>query len=213
MEWEDNGEAEGVPVLYFALLGHAAEGDNKSPWAERLTLLMGARGWSKTQLGRELGIGLAAVNGMLTGRRQKHLVNLILRLKGLEELYAEDLARYQEHLAAGHTRRSFRVRAIPPGGVRRPQDIETLGAVGAADASAEGGHGALATGPRKLVDWTDAGRREFKKNRYWLTRRPKIVRFRPEPGDAGGGTWAYLMGGIPGGQVSPVRYLEGGDGR
>jgi transcriptional regulator with XRE-family HTH domain len=130
------------------VFGHSRRraGEGMGPWAGRVDALITCMGWTQKEYARWFGMTYVAVKNIRSGRFRPP-VEFIRRLAMLEEMFAPDLRAQQaktDYENGSITRREFNremerwvaehnERAERLARTRRPADLASVGAVGAAD--------------------------------------------------------------------------------
>lgn len=116
---------------------HNVRGFPRQSWNYRVLQLRHALGWTQGRLAKVMQVGVMAIRKLEWGITTKPSVYTIRKIKALETAYEDILTIYKKH-----PRRYNRLRRIKRDGVqllpieiRRPEDIETLGSVGASTES------------------------------------------------------------------------------
>lgn len=112
-------------------------------WANRLRTLLDATGWTQKQAALAFGRSWSSLARVLKGNKTVKLVELVVRLKELEEAHAGEIEAlragvisYRRHRGRDgklkrRVRYDFRARVGAQGErVSRPADLAALGAVG-----------------------------------------------------------------------------------
>ena len=127
------------------VFGHSIRraGEGMGPWAGRVDALIACMGWTGKEYARWFGMTYGAVKNIRSGRFRPP-VEFIRRLAMLEEMFAPDLRAQQaktDYENGSITRREFnremerwvREHNERLARSRRPADLASVGAVGAAD--------------------------------------------------------------------------------